>query len=88
MQTRLTMTEVVVVLLDVVYEALLRQSSLAELDDEWMPDIRAPQWQVGLDEMGCEGVWIVCGRPGHQIVYRRGKPFRCAHGGIERVRVR
>lgn len=82
------MTKVVVVLLDVVHKALFGQSPFAELHDERVTHVRAPEWQVGLNQVGSERVRVVRRRPDCQKLRVLDDAVRPTHGGIDRARVR
>jgi hypothetical protein len=56
-----TVSEVVVVLLDVVLEAVSWQRAIADGDDERVLDVGVPQREVGLDQVGGEGVRVEWG---------------------------
>jgi hypothetical protein len=50
--------QVMVVLLDVVFEAFSRQRPLSKLNDERVLDVGLPQPQVRLDEVCHERMWV------------------------------
>jgi hypothetical protein len=66
----------VVILLDVMFEALSRQRAIAELDDKVVPDVRLPQGQVGLHEVRGEGVGVVRRGPGVSSDWKKGDVSR------------